>query len=156
MNLKLVPIEYPKGMNIIFGQSHFIKTVEDIHEALVQSVPGIKFGLAFSEASGPRLIRKSGTSAELVNLAVKNIQNISSGHTFLVILENAFPISVMHILKTIPEICQIFCATSNPTSAIIASNENGGGVLGVIDGFSPLGIETEEDIKDRKISLEKL
>jgi adenosine/AMP kinase len=150
MELDSVKIDFPEGMNIIFGQSHFIKTVEDVHEALVMSVPGIKFGMAFSEASQARLIRKTGNNPELVDLAVENLKKIASGHVFLIILENVFPISVMHTLKMVPEICTIFCATGNPTHAIIARNEQGGGVLGVIDGFSPLGVEEEKDINRRR------
>lgn len=153
MELELVKIDFPEGMNIIFGQSHFIKTVEDVHEALAISSPGIRFGMAFSEASGPRLIRKSGNNPELVDLACKNLEKIASGHVFLIILENVFPIAVMHTLRTVPEICNIFCATGNPTSAIVARNEQGGGVMGVIDGFSPLGTETEADIEQRKSFL---
>ncbi|MFP4458828.1 MAG: adenosine-specific kinase [Candidatus Zixiibacteriota bacterium] len=150
MDLELVKIDFPEGMNIIFGQSHFIKTVEDIHEALAISSPGIRYGMAFAEASGPRLIRKTGNNPELVDIAVKNIQNIGSGHVFLIILENVFPIAVMHALKTVPEICNIFCATGNPTYAVVARNEQGGGVLGVIDGFSPAAVESDNDIANRK------
>ncbi len=150
MELELVPINYPEGMNIIFGQSHFIKTVEDMHEILAQSVPGIKFGLAFSEASGPCLIRKSGTDPELVDIAVENLQRIASGHVFLIVLGNVFPISVMHALRTVPELCIIFCATGNPVKAVVARDNDGGGVLGVIDGFAPKGVEDQEDIDKRK------
>ncbi len=155
--MDLVDIKFPEGMNIIFGQSHFIKTVEDMHETLAQAVPGIKFGLAFSEASGPCLIRKSGNSPELVEMAVENLERIASGHVFLIILENVFPISVMHALRTVPEIVNIFCATGNPTKAVVARDEKGnGGVLGVIDGFAPKGIESEDDIEKRKSFLRNI
>ena len=146
MDWKIIDIEKPEEMNFILGQSHFIKTVEDIHEALVQTVPGIKFGLAFCEASGPRLVRFSGTDDSLVDLARKNALTIGCGHSFIIFLGTAFPVNV-------PEICRIFCATANPTQVIVAETEQGRGIMGVVDGESPLGVETEEDIKKRKTFL---
>jgi adenosine/AMP kinase len=150
MELKLVPIEKPDELNLIFGQSHFIKTVEDIHEALVTTVPGIKFGLAFCESSGPTLIRQTGTDEKLVSLAVKNARAIGAGHTFILFLDGTFPINIMHAIKRVPEICHIICATANPVQVVIAESDQGRGVLGVIDGSSPKGVEDEEDISKRK------
>ena len=150
MDLKKVRIEKPEDMNFILGQSHFIKTVEDIHEALVNTVPGIKFGLAFCEASMDRLIRSSGTDSELIELAEKNAMAIGAGHSFIIFLKDCFPINVLHSIKRVPEVCTIHCATANPTDVIVYETENGCGITGVIDGFSPLGVETEDDVKKRK------
>lgn len=148
--LKLVPIEKPEAMNFILGQSHFIKTVEDLHETLVGAVPGIKFGLAFCEASGPRLIRWSGTDEECLTLAKKNAQAIGAGHSFIIFLGNVFPINVLGLIRNVPEVCRIFCATANPTQVIVAASAQGRGILGVIDGESPLGVEGEKEIAERK------
>jgi uncharacterized protein len=156
MELELVKIENPKELNFILGQSHFIKTVEDVHEALVNTVPGIKFGVAFCEASGKCLIRWSGTDSALIELARENAMKLSAGHSFIIFLENAFPINVLRILKQVPEICHIFCATSNPVEVIIARSDQGRGIMGVIDGFTPKGIEGEEDIAWRKDFLRKI
>ena len=134
MELKIVAIEKPEEMNFILGQSHFIKTVEDVHEALVTAVPGIQFGLAFSEASGPCLIRFTGTDDECIELAKKNALNLASGHSFILFLKNAFPINVLPVLRNVPEICRIFCATANPTHVILAELPQGNGILGVVDG----------------------
>lgn len=150
MELKLVSVENPNEMNFILGQSHFIKTVEDVHEMLVQTVPNIQFGVAFCEASGPRLVRYSGTSDELIELAKTNAMNIGAGHSFILFLKDAFPINVLPAIRQIPEICRIFCATANSTQVIVAETEQGRGILGVVDGESPLGIETEADIDQRK------
>ena len=150
MELKLVRIENPTELNLILGQSHFVKTIEDIHEALVNTVPGIQFGVAFCEASMSRLVRHSGTNDELEALAVKNAEAIGAGHSFIVFLEGAFPINVMHAIKRVPEVCHIYCATANPVQVIVAESEQGRGILGVIDGGSPLGIEGPEDIQKRK------
>ncbi len=151
MELKAIPIEKPEDLNFILGQTHFIKTVEDIHETLVQSVPGIKFGLAFCEASGPTLVRASGTDAEMVEIAKKNALALGAGHTFIIMLGSGyFPISVLNQIKMVPEVCHIFCATANPTQVIIAESEQGCGILGVIDGYSPKGVETEDDVTHRK------
>lgn len=156
MELQVVQLEKPENLNVILGQSHFIKTVEDLHEALVTAVPGIKFGLAFCEASGKRLIRKTGTAPELVELAVRNAQNIGAGHSFLIVLgEGFFPINVLHAVKACPEVVRIFAATANPLSVVIAQEGEQRGILGVMDGFLPLGIEGEEDIAWRKDLLRR-
>jgi adenosine/AMP kinase len=154
MHLVTVKIEKPDEINFILGQSHFIKTVEDVHEALVGAVPGIKFGLAFCEASGKCLIRTSGSDAEMIRLATENALAIGAGHSFIIFLgEGFYPINVLNTLKSIPEICTIFCATANPVQVIIAQSELGRGILGVIDGSSPLGVEDEEGIAWRKSFL---
>ena len=143
-------LKFPSDCNIILGQSHFIKTVEDLYEALVTSVPGIKFGLAFCESSGPCLIRKEGTDNELIEIAVENMFRLGAGHSFLIILRNAFPINIMQAVKDCREVVNIFCATANPVEVILAQTEQGRGILGVIDGFSPKGIELDTDITHRK------
>jgi adenosine/AMP kinase len=151
MELKVVAVEKPELINFALGQTHFIKTVEDIHEALVTHVPGIKFGLAFSEASGKCLIRWTGTDDEMVELARTNASAIGAGHTFILFLgEGFYPINVLNALKMVPEVCHIFCATANPTQVVVAETEQGRGILGVVDGSSPQGIEGEEDITWRK------
>jgi len=155
MELLVVKIENPEHLNLIFGQSHFIKTVEDLHEALVNSVPQIKFGVAFCEASDRRLVRWSGNDDELINLARKNAFQIAAGHVFIIFMKNAFPINVLKEVKNVPEVCRIFCATANPVEVIIAESDLGRGVLGVIDGHKSLGIETEVDIEQRKALLRK-
>ena len=156
METELVKLEFPEGYNIILGMSHFIKTVEDIHETLVNKIPEIKFGLAFCEASGPRLIRKTGTDDELVGIAVKNAQKIAAGHSFIIVLKDTFPIAVLNDLKKVEEICTIYCATANPVEVIIAKSEQGRGIMGVIDGGSSLGVENEEQIAERQELLRKL
>ncbi len=156
MELKVIKIENPDGLNFILGQTHFIKSVEDLHEALVTTVPGIKFGLAFNEASGPCLIRKTGTDAALIDLAIENAQNIGAGHMFIIFLDGAFPINVLNRIKDVPEVCHIFCATSNPVEVIIGETELGRGLLGVIDGSLPKGVEGESDINARKEFLRKI
>lgn len=151
MELKTVTIEKPLEINFILGQSHFIKTVEDIHEAVVTSVPNVKFGLAFCEASGKCLVRTSGTDAELIKLAEQNALAIGAGHSFILFLgEGFYPINILNTIKNVPEVCRIFCATANPTEVIVAESEQGRGILGVIDGFSPQGVEAEEDVVWRK------
>ncbi len=151
MELKLVQIEKPEPINFILGQSHFIKTVEDIHETLAGSVPGIKFGLAFCEASGKCLIRYSGNDEEMVDLAKKNAQAIGAGHSFILFLGDGFyPINILNAVKNVPEVARIFCATANPTQVIVAESEQGRGILGVIDGSSPKGVEDEEGKTWRK------
>jgi adenosine/AMP kinase len=151
MNLTTVKIEKPENVNFILGQSHFIKTVEDLHETLVTAVPGIKFGLAFCEASGKCLVRWSGNDPDMVELAQKNALAISAGHSFIVFLaEGFFPVNVLNSVKGVPEVCRIFCATANPVDVIVAETETGRGILGVVDGFLPQGIEGEEDIAWRK------
>jgi adenosine/AMP kinase len=151
MELKIVPIEKPEAVNFVLGQTHFIKSVEDIHEAMVTHVPGIKFGLAFCEASGKCLIRWTGTDEEMVELAKQNASKIAAGHSFILFLgEGFFPINVLNALKMVPEVCRIFCATANPTQILVAETEQGRGILGVVDGFSPKGIEGDEDIAWRR------
>ncbi|GAP11717.1 uncharacterized conserved protein [Bellilinea caldifistulae] len=157
MELELVSIEKPEEINFVLGQSHFIKTVEDIHEALVSTVPGIRFGLAFCEASGKCLIRWSGTDEQMIELAQKNAQKIGAGHSFILFLGNGFyPINVLNALRNVPEVCRIFCATANPTQVIVAQSEQGRGILGVIDGYSPKGVEGAEDIAWRKNFLRQI
>ena len=150
MELAIVTIENPQGLNVILGQTHFIKTVEDLHETLVAAIPGIKFGLAFCEASGPALIRRSGTDETLTQLAVRNAQAIGAGHSFVVFLDGAFPINVLNAVKAVPEVCHVICATANPLQVVVAQTEQGRGILGVIDGVSPKGVETPADVEKRK------
>jgi adenosine/AMP kinase len=151
MELSLVPIQKPLDTNFILGQSHFIKTIEDVHEALVNTVPGIQFGLAFCEASGKRLIRWSGTNEAMIQLAQQNAQAIGAGHSFILFLgDGYYPINVLRVIRDVPEIVHLFCATANPTQVIVASEGHGRGIIGVIDGDAPLGIEQEEDIIWRK------
>jgi adenosine/AMP kinase len=156
MELEVIKIENPNELNFILGHSHFIKTVEDIHEALVNTVPNIKFGLAFCEASQKCLVRWSGTDDELVQLAQKNAMNLSAGHSFIIFLKDAFPINVLRIVKQVPEVCRIFCATANPLEVIVAKTDLGRGILGVIDGLPTVGIEKDEDIAERKDFLRKI
>ena len=157
MELTLVGIDKPEELNFVLGQSHFIKTVEDIHEALVTAVPGIRFGLAFCEASGARLVRLSGTDDELVALASRNAQAIGAGHSFLLFLgEGFYPINVLNRLQAVPEVCRIFCATANPSQVIVAESEQGRGILGVIDGAPPLGVEDAEGVAWRKGLLRQI
>jgi hypothetical protein len=156
MEIKIMSIEKPEDMNFILGQSHFIKTVEDIHEAVVNTVPGIKFGVAFCEASGPCLVRFSGNDDELIEIAKKNAFNLSCGHSFILFMKNAFPVNLIHAINRVPEVCRIFCATANPVEVIIAETEQGRGIMGVIDGFKSKGIETEDDIKQRKDFLRNI
>lgn len=150
MELKTVTINNPENLNLILGQSHFIKTVEDIHEAMVNAVPGVKFGVAFCEASDKRLVRHSGTDEALVALARENAYSLAAGHSFIVFMKGIFPVNVLNSIKAVPEVCRIFCATANPVEVIIAETDQGRGILGVIDGFSSAGIETEADIDYRK------
>jgi adenosine/AMP kinase len=157
MQLLSVNIDKPEATNFILGQTHFIKTVEDVHEALVGAVPGIKFGLAFCEASGKCLVRCSGTDAAMTGLAQKNALALGAGHSFIVFLgDGFFPVNVLNALKLVPEVCRIFCATANPTEVVIAQTELGRGILGVIDGASPLGVETEADVAWRKDFLRQI
>jgi uncharacterized protein len=156
VKIGLVSVDVPEEINVIVGQSHFIKTAEDIHEALVSSVPGIKFGLAFCEASGPRLVRVEGTDVELKSLASKNAAAIGAGHSFVIYLRGSYPINVLNSLKSIPEVCNIFCATANPVQVIVAESAQGKGILGVIDGSPPLAVEGEGDVIDRRSFLRKI
>jgi len=157
MQLFEVRIDKPETTNFILGQTHFIKTVEDVHEALVGAVPGIKFGLAFCEASGKCLVRLSGTDAAMTELARNNALAIGAGHSFIVFLgDGFFPLNVLNALKMVPEVCRIFCATANPTEVLIAQTEQGRGILGVVDGASPKGVETEADVVWRKGFLRQI
>jgi len=157
MDVKIVRIEKPEDINFILGQSHFIKTVEDIHEALAGAVPGIKFGLAFCEASGKCLIRCSGTDEKMIELAKTNAQAIGAGHSFILFLgDGYFPVNVLNAVKAVPEVVRIFCATANPTEVLVAQTGQGRGILGVVDGFPPKGVEGPEDITWRKDLLRKI
>ncbi len=150
MELRLESLEFPEDCNIVLGQSHFIKTVEDLYEVMVNSVPNVKFGVAFNEASGPCLVRKDGNDSELIELAVKNMLRLGAGHSFLIIMRNAYPINVLPAIKACREVVNIFCATANPVQVIICETEQGRGILGVVDGNSPKGIELDTDITHRK------
>ena len=156
MEITVVKIKKPDEVNLILGQSHFIKTVEDLHEALVASVPGAKFGLAFCESSGSCLVRWSGTDKELTDLAKANALELAAGHSFLVLMRDLFPINILNTVKGVPEVCRIFCATANPVEIIIAETETGRGILGVVDGMKSKGIEGEDDIRARKEFLRKI
>jgi len=156
MELKTAAIERPDDTNVILGQSHFIKTVEDMYELLVSAVPGIKFGLAFNEASGPCLVRHTGTDPELERLAVRNAESLGAGHSFIIIMRGAYPVNVLTALKNLQEVCTIFCATANPVTVVLAENNTGRGILGVIDGERPKGVEGEADIADRKSFLRRI
>ena len=156
MDIHTVKIEKPDGLNMILGHSHFIKTVEDIYEAMVNAVPMAKFGLAFCEASESCLVRYAGTDDELIELAKKNAYNLSAGHSFIVFMKDLFPVNVLNSIKNVTEVCRIFCATANPVEIIIAETELGRGILGVIDGFSSKGMETEDDIRARKELLRQI
>jgi uncharacterized protein len=156
MNLTTVKIEKPDEINLILGQAHFIRTVEDLHEAVATSVPGARFGVAFCEASGPRLVRRSGTDAALEDLAVRNLQAIGAGHSFLIMLGNLFPIHCLRAVREVPEVCRIFCATANPVEVVVAESPLGRGILGVIDGGAPLGVEGPDEIAARKDFLRKI
>jgi len=158
MQLKtdVVKIEVPEGCNVIVGQAHFIKTVEDLYEALINSVPGIKFGIAFCEASGKRLVRVEGNDKEFVGLAAEYAKVIGAGHSFIILIKNAYPINVLKYIKQVPEVVRIFAATANPLEILIAETEQGRGIIGVVDGFKPVGIEKEEDVKERKEFLRRI
>ena len=157
MEITAVKIEKPAAINFILGQTHFIKSVEDIHEALVTAVPGIKFGLAFCEASGKCLIRWTGTDPEMIDLARENTMAISAGHSFIIFLgEGFFPVNVLNAVKQVPEVCHIFCATANATEVIVAETEQGRAILGVVDGFKPIGVEDDQDIAWRKAFLRQI
>jgi adenosine/AMP kinase len=154
--ITVVGIDVPDGVNLVFGQSHFIKTVEDLYEALVGSSPHLRFGLAFCEASGPRLVRRAGNDPELVELAARHALAVGAGHSFLVLLRDGFPVNVLNQVKAVPEVCHIFCATANPLQVLVAETEQGRGVLGVIDGGAPLGVEDENDERDRRTLLREI
>ena len=156
MEIKTVAIENPDGLNMILGQSHFIKTVEDVYEIMVTTVPMAKFALAFCEASDKCLVRHAGTDDELLELAKKNAFNLSAGHSFIIFMKDMFPINVLNAIKSVPEVCRIFCATANPVEVIIAETDLGRGILGVIDGFKSKEIENEEEVRIRKDFLRKI
>jgi adenosine/AMP kinase len=156
MDIKAVKIDKPDDMNFILGQAHFIKTVEDIHEAIVNTAPQMKFGIAFSESSGPALVRYSGNNDSLIELAKKNALNIAAGHSFIIFMENGFPINILNTIKSVPEVCRVFCATANTVEVVIAETEGGRGILGVIDGVKTKGVESEADIRWRKDFLRKI
>jgi len=156
MEIKTIAISKPnEDANVIIGQAHFIKTVEDLYEALVQAVPGIKFGLAFAEASGPRLVRHVGTDEQLEQAAIESVSAIAAGHVFVVMLGNAFPVNVLNQIKAVAEVCTVFCASANPLRVVVAEEAGGSGVIGIIDGSSPLGVEGESDQKDRHAMLRR-
>lgn len=156
MELRNVKMELPEDSNIIIGQTHFIKSTEDLYEAIAGTVPGARFGLAFCEASGPCLIRVEGNDDELKKIAVRNAENIGAGHSFVVILRNAYPINVLNRIKDVQEVCTVFCATANPAEVIVVENDAGRGIMGVIDGERPKGVETTKDAEDRKSFLRKI
>ena len=156
MNLITVRIEKPDEMNFILGHSHFIKTVEDLYEAIVQTNPSLRFGIAFCEASGAALVRSEGNDGTLIQLAQRNAMNLSAGHTFIIMMESGFPVNILNAIKDTSEVCRIYCATANPTEVIIAETEQGRGILGVVDGEKSKGIETEEDVVKRREFLRKI
>ena len=156
MELRTAPIQNPADMNFILGQAHFIKTIEDLYEAIVQTVPGMKFGIGFCESSGPALVRWAGNDPKLIELAQKNALNLACGHCFIIFMEGGFPVNVLNTIKNVPEVCGIFCATANPVEVVIAEIEQGRGILGVIDGVKTKGIENDADIKFRKEFLRKI
>lgn len=156
MELTIVAVEKPEDMNFILGHSHFIKTVEDLYEAIVQTNPAMKFGIAFCEASGPALVRFAGNDQKLIELAQMNAINLAAGHTFIIMMEGGFPVNILNTIKNVPEVCRIYCATANPTEVIVAETEQGRGILGVIDGVKTNGIETDDDIVKRKELLRKI
>jgi uncharacterized protein len=156
VELKVVRIEKPAEMNFILGQSHFIKTVEDLYEAIVQTVPSMKFGIGFCESSGPALVRWAGNDARLIELAQKNAMALASGHTFIIFMEGGFPVNILNTVKNVPEVCGIYCATGNAVEVVVAETEQGRGILGVIDGVKTKGVEAEADIQTRKEFLRKI
>jgi uncharacterized protein len=155
MQLSTIPIDKPDDVNLILGQSHFIKTVEDLHEVLAGSSPHLRFGLAFCEASGPRLVRRSGNDADLTERATQIALAIGAGHSFVVLLRDGFPMNVLNAVKAVPEVCRIFCATANPLQVVVAETGQGRGILGVVDGGTPLGVEKDEDVRGRKELLRR-
>jgi uncharacterized protein len=156
MDLRTIPIEKPDDMNFILGQSHFIKTVEDLHEAIVQTAPHMSFGLAFCEASGPALVRRSGNDAALIDLAARNALAIGAGHSFIIMMTGGFPINILNTVKAVPEVARVFCATANPTEVVVAETAQGRAILGVVDGVRPTGIETDADAAARRDFLRRI
>jgi hypothetical protein len=155
VEISTVRVDKPEDVNLILGQSHFIKTVEDLYEAMVGAAPSIRFGVAFCESSGPRLVRWTGNDDELVKLATDNASAVGAGHSFFVFLRDAFPINVLNAVKMVPEVCRIYCATANPVEVLVGQTDQGRAILGVVDGESPLGVETEQDIAERKELLRR-
>jgi adenosine/AMP kinase len=156
MDIKAVKVDKPEDLNFILGQAHFIKTVEDIHEAIVNTAPQMKFGIAFCESSGPALVRFSGNNDALIELAKKNALNIAAGHSFIIFMDNGFPVNILNAIKAVPEVCRVFCATANPVEVIVVETQTGRGIMGVIDGAKTKGIESEADIQWRKDFLRKI
>lgn len=156
MQMHVVPIDKPADMNFILGHSHFIKTVEDLYEAIIQTVPSMKFGIAFCEASGPSLVRAEGNDPALVDLARKNAITLAAGHSFIIFMTGGFPVNILNVIKNVPEVCCVHCATANPTQVIVAETEQGRGIMGVIDGDRTKGLETEADVTVRKDFLRKI
>ena len=156
MDLSLVPVTIPEGCNVIIGQTHFIKTAEDLYEIIVGAVPGAKFGIAFTEASGPCLIRTEGNDEGLIRSCTETLQAIAAGHVFCILLRNAFPVNILNQIKNCPEVCRVFCATANPLEVVVATSAQGRGILGVIDGFPPKGVETGPDRAQRREFLRKI
>lgn len=156
MQILAIPVEKPEATNFILGQSHFIKTVEDLHEAIVQTAPHLRFGVAFCESSGPALVRRTGNDDSLIDLAVRNALAVGAGHSFFVFVENGFPINILNTIKAVPEVCRVFCATANPVEVVVAESPQGRGILGVIDGVSPRGVENDEDVRARMGFLRKI
>jgi uncharacterized protein len=156
MELKVLPVSYPDGCNIILGQTHFIKTAEDLYEIVATTVPQARFGVAFTEASGPCLIRTEGNDSELVNRCAEILRDLGAGHVFCILLKDAYPINILNQVKNCPEVCRIFCATANPLEVLVAETSQGKGIAGVVDGFSPKGVETGEDRENRKALLRKI
>ncbi len=150
LSIEVVPVDKPADLNVIIGQSHFIKTVDDLHEALVGTSPSLRFGIAFCEASGPRLVRRSGNDDALVDLAVRNALAIGAGHHFVVFVDHGYPVNVLAAIRAVPEVVALFCATANPVDIVVAVTERGRGIVGVIDGQPPMGVETEDDVADRR------
>lgn len=156
MDIHVVQIQKPDELNFILGQAHFIKTIEDLYEALAGTSPYLKFGIAFCESSGPRLVRRAGNDDALIELAVQNARAIGAGHSFIAFLRDGFPVNVLNQVKLVPEVCRIFCATANPVDVIVAETEQGRGILGVVDGAPPLGVEADDDIAARKELLRRI
>ena len=156
MQLSTVSIEKPDDVNVILGQSHFIKTIEDLHEALAGVASQLKFGIAFCESSGPRLVRRSGNDPALTELATRAALALGAGHSFVIFLREGYPVNVLNQVKSVPEVCRVFCATANPVQVVVAETEQGRGILGVVDGGTPLGVEREEDVRERKELLRRI
>jgi adenosine/AMP kinase len=154
--MEFVKVERPADTNVIIGQSHFIKTAEDLYEAMVNAVPSARFGVAFCEASGPRLVRVEGNDPELRSCAAKNAQRIGAGHSFVIVMRDCYPVNVLRSVKDVPEVCNIYCATANDLEVVVVSNDRGRGIVGVIDGQPPLGVETDDNVKERREFLRRI